>query len=178
MLRNRVLTGLLVPAGVVTGHAVASMVGHGTGHARLTELGGGGLLTVLGAAALLLAFAALAWVAVTGGRGPSVSVRGLVGGQVVIFGAVELMEATAEPALLGTVLHDPRVWVGLAGQLAAAVAIAWLVAVLDRSSGWVLDGVPAPVGVAAVPLVAPVGRVDGWAPESVLATWTTRGPPS
>ena len=169
---------LLVPAGVLAGHALGyNAAGQVHGGPAATAGHPHGYLAAAAPVATVLALLALAGVAIgRAGRG-TVSFRSLL----ALQWAALLVQEGVEHALAGepvtTLLTSPALWLSLAGQMAAAAGALLLVRSV-RGMGARLVGLAA---VSARPFVLPgfalAGRCCRRLHSRVGWTLAARGPP-
>lgn len=172
------MTLLFVPASILAGHALQYVVMHPAEEARH-----GAMLThahpqVLGALALALALVGLFWSLVRGAESPVLRLRRLLLPQFIAFSAVEVLESVTAGGVAEQVLHDPRLWLAAACQLAGA-AIVVTAQRGARRIGAALALTP------ARSQASPSGNRPGWARvpsphvrRPGLRSWSRRGPPS
>ena len=177
MLLSRLLIALLAPAGVVAAHALAYGAAHGWEHERQAMLSGHGPFAMLAAVALPLALAGLVVVVATtpaAGR-PRIGQQAIA--QSTTFAVALFLERGLGLQPLADVLHDPAVWLAVAGQLATAAVVVVLIRAADRS----LTRTTCPVLSCSV-----VGPDRSWMPSTdrrvplplPVTTCGTRDPPS
>ena len=157
--------GLLVPAGVVGGHALVHTLAHGWQYERQLLVSGHGPLRLLAAAALPLAVLGL--LSATAGRHAATRARivGLVSSQMLIFALVVVGERGAEQGTVAALVHDPLVWAGVAAQLLTGLLLSGLVSLAGHIGECLRVGVPLCWG--------PVSRLPA-VPQSVVLP--TAGP--
>ena len=117
------MTLLFVPASVLAGHALQFVMLH-----PVEETRHGAILThahpqVLGAIALALALVGLMWSVMRGANAPILRLRRLLLPQLAAFAAVEVLESVTAGGLAEQFLHDPRLWLAAACQLAGAAVV-------------------------------------------------------
>lgn len=135
MLFSRLLTVLLAPAGVVAAHALVYGVAHGWEHERQAMLSGHGPFAMLSAVALPLALVGLVVVVATSSAVGRPRIRQQAAAQLVMFAVALFLERGLGVQPLAEVLHDPMVWLAVAGQLATATLVVVLIRTADRSLG-------------------------------------------
>lgn len=177
MLVPRLLTALLAPAGVIAAHAFAYSAAHGWEHERQAMLTGHGPLAMLAAAALPLLFVALLTLMATTRESGRPGWRQLTTTQLGLLVVVELVERTMGVSSLAEFLHDPAVWLAVAGQLATAALLVWLTRCTDR----LIEGCLPPANPRFID-----GPTSAWQParlgrraaSTVLSAIQRRGPPA
>ena len=176
MLILRLLTALLAPAGVIAAHALAYGVAHGWEHERQAMLTGHGPLAILASVALPLLFVALLVLAVTNPAAGRPRWRQLTSTQLVLYGAVELLERAVGVLPLAEILHDPAVWLAVAAQLGTAGLVLWVAGCTDRLVGRCL---PPKLDISTLEIGdvwQPAGR-EPTVSTPVAHTIRRRGPP-
>jgi hypothetical protein len=168
---GRVTLALMMPAGVLAGHALGyGVAGPHAGHDHH------GYLPAAGAAAAVLALAALFAAAAGPGRG-HIRLSHLVAAQAAAFATQEVIEHAAAGHGAAAVLESPAVWLGLAAQVATALCAALVVASASAAGAVLLAARPAD---AARALPAPTWlppAADPFPAGVVLLAAGPRGPP-
>lgn len=176
MSSRRVMLALFLPAGVLSGHALQSLLLRPfelDRHAEAMALGG--QLPV--AAATILVLVAIGWSYLWGRDAPTLPWRSLVAAQLSLITVVEVLESMAIATSVIGMLHDPRWWAAALCQIAAGAVLSWLQSATRRAGG-----VPTPdVALALPPDVCPnrwpaVPSVAGTGVD--LGTLSPRGPPA
>lgn len=174
---RRVMLALFLPAGVLSGHALQSLLLRPFELDRHAEAMGllGGQLPV--AAATILVFAAIGWSFLWGRDAPALPWRSLVAAQLSLFAVVEVLESMTIATPVIGMLHDPRWWAAALCQIAAGAVLSWLQRATRRAGGVATPDVAlvlrpgvCPNRWPVVPSVAGTG-VD-------LGTLSPRGPPA
>lgn len=120
MSRSRLPVALLVPAGVLVGHAIVPLLFHSHGAVSHPAFHSHGLQPVLIAVAALAGFVGLARSILATDRG-TVRFGQLARWQAAAYTGLELLEVGGTP---GALIGQPTLWLGLAVQLGlAAVAV-------------------------------------------------------
>lgn len=179
MRTRRLITALLVPGGVVTGHALGYLVTDTARHGWQPTYVSHGVYPTAAALALLAAFVGVAVAALARIPGRSVvpRLRVLAGAQVAGFLAMEGVERFVAGSTLSGFLHDPLLWVLAAAQLVAAAV--WVLVVRGvRGAASALRGRVAvtvfdPTATTSLPQVR---RTGGAAVH--VGTLSVRGPPA
>lgn len=177
MLTSRLLTALLAPTGVVAAHALAYGAAHGWEHERQAMLSGHGPFAMLAAIALPLGLAGLLVLVATTPAAGRPRVRQQTVAQVSTFFVAVFVERVLGVQPVAEVLHDPAVWLAVAGQVATAALVVALVRAVDRTLG--RCSAPAAAGSA-------VSTGRAWTPSAAPRNWRQwlvgsiglRGPPA
>lgn len=176
MFTSRLVTALLAPAGVVAAHALAYSAAHGWEHERQAMLTGHGPLAMLAAVSLPLLFVALVVVVVTGPAGRRPGLRQQAATHLAVFVVVEYAERVAEVASLTSLVHDPAVWIGAAGQVTTAMLVLLLVRATDRLVAVCSVAGASPTAFRAGTVWQPSMTLRAH-PASFLTSSPRRGPP-
>lgn len=121
MSDRRLLTALIVPAGVLVGHAVVPLLFHSHGALSHPAFHSHGLQPVLIAAAALAGFVGLARSVLSGDTSGPVRFGQLAGWQTAAYAGLELLELSGN---FGVLAGQPTLWLGLVVQLVlAAIAV-------------------------------------------------------
>lgn len=157
MGKNRLIAAFLLPAGIVTGHALCFAATDALRHSWQSPLVAHGAYPAVAAVALLVAFATASWVAWTSSpdawRLPRM--RLLAPAQVAAFLAAEAITRLAlgyEPVAL---VHEPALWLAVASQLLALVVWLSLVHTVRYAVGGLRVRAVSVTRLAETPVVPP-----------------------
>ena len=176
MSSRRVMLALFLPAGVLSGHALQSLLlrPHELDRHAEAMTPPGGQVPV--AAATVLVLVAIGWSYLWGRDAPRLPWQSLAAAQLSVFAVVEVLESTALATPILGALHDPRWWTAALCQIAVGAILSWLQAATRRAGEVLAPDIPhllpsvAPLSSGQVVLVVVGTGLD-------IGTLSRRGPP-
>ena len=128
-----VMLALFLPAGVLSGHALQSLLLRPHELNRHVEA-----MTLLEgqmpvAAVTVLVLVAIGWSYLRGRDAPRLACWPLVAAQLSVFAVVEVVESTALATPITGALHDPRWWTAALCQIAVGAGLSWVQSATRRA---------------------------------------------